>query len=75
MKRNKGRSAKRYSYATPNVGHIFSKVLDAEMLIPMFDNIEEDETYECNLHVGIISPSNWITGNQKYELPQINFIF
>jgi cellulose synthase/poly-beta-1,6-N-acetylglucosamine synthase-like glycosyltransferase len=71
----KGRSAKRYSYATPNVGHIFSKKLDAQTMVQMFDSIDDDEKYECNLHDGKGSPSDWITSKKKYELPDINFFF
>lgn len=70
-----GRAAKRYSYATPNVGHIFSKKLNAETMIRMFDNLDDDGTYECNLHNGKSSPSNWMTSNGKYEIPDISFFF
>lgn len=71
----RGRSAKRYSYATPNVGHIFSKKLDHETMVQMFDNPDDDGEYECNLHIGKQSPSNWLTSNGKYQLPDVNFFF
>lgn len=71
----KGRSAKRYDYATKNVGHIFARKLDSDIVHRMFDSKDEDGTFECNLHQGKGSPTAWMTSKGRYDIPEISFFF
>ena len=73
--KNKGKKAKKYSYATNNVAHIFCQKIDYKKIIDMFDHKDDDKRYEWDLHNGRLSPSDWITSSQKYDIPDINFFF